>query len=301
MSLNADNLIVSQKISANGINIHYREAGDGPSILLLHGFPDHSGVWRPMMAALAPFGRLIAPDQRGYNLTSRPKGEDAYRIENLVNDMIDFIDVLDLSQVVVCGHDWGGIIACHLAMAHPERISHLILLNSAHPYILQDMIWDDHEQRAASQYFKKLQADRASELFSKTRREEMIAQWFSKYLRSGQMSAEDVNEYREAWSRPGVWEAMLNWYRASPYTVPAIGDPAPEQRWTATLDYAVNCPVLVLWGEDDQVFVRGLVERFSRVVRDFTAVWLPSVGHVPQRDVPELCAEHIARFIKEKF
>ena len=112
--------IVSRRIAANGLEIHYLEAGSGPPIVLLHGFPDHSGSWRRMIDRLAPHFHVIAPDLRGYGLTSRPVGIEAYAPALLVADVIGLLDALELARPALVGSDWGGLLAL-LAGAQAPR------------------------------------------------------------------------------------------------------------------------------------------------------------------------------------
>lgn len=139
--------ITSSRVATNGIEMHYLEAGAGRSIILLHGFADYSGSWRPLMERLARDYRVIAPDLRGYNLTDRPVGIAAYRPELLIGDILGLLDALDLPTSAIAGSDWGGVLGFWLALLHPDRVSHLIGLNTSHPFVLQDMIWDDPDQR----------------------------------------------------------------------------------------------------------------------------------------------------------
>src|SRR5690606_25014268 len=119
---------------ANGIGIHYVEAGSGPPIVLLHGFPEFWYAWRRQLPALAAAGfRAVAPDLRGYNLTEGPRGVERYRIEHLVEDAVGLIDALGETRVVLVGHDWGGVVAWYAAMLHPGRVSRLVVLNAPHP------------------------------------------------------------------------------------------------------------------------------------------------------------------------
>lgn len=291
--------IHSKTVDAGGLSFHVLEAGDGPPILCLHGFPDHSGTWRALMQRLSPSFRLIAPDQRGYSLTSQPVGVEAYRVEALVADMIALLDALAIERVVVCGNDWGGLIAFYLAMQHPDRISHVISVNSVHPYIFQDLIWDHPGQRKASQYFSQLRAPEAAARFTEARREQMIADWYGPAVAAGLMTDVEVEAHRQAWAQPGVWDAMLNWYRAAPIEVPGIDDPAPVERWTDALDFQITQPVLVLWGQDDAVFVPECAMALEDHADHMKIVWLEGVGHTPQRQSPDRCAQEISSFLSQ--
>src|SRR4051794_31080519 len=120
-------------------NLHYVEAGDGPLVVLLHGFPEFWFGWRKQIAPLAAAGfRVVAPDTRGYNLSSRPEGASAYSVDLLAADIAGLIRALAAESAMVVGHDWGGSIAWTLAMDHQDLVDRLVILNAAHPHKLQE-------------------------------------------------------------------------------------------------------------------------------------------------------------------
>jgi epoxide hydrolase 4 len=114
--------------------LHYVEAGQGPLVVLLHGFPEFWYGWRQQIAPLAAAGfRVVVPDTRGYNLSSKPEGVKAYDIGLLAADIRDLIRERGAQTAMLAGHDWGGSIAWALAMNHPEVVDRLAILNAAHP------------------------------------------------------------------------------------------------------------------------------------------------------------------------
>jgi pimeloyl-ACP methyl ester carboxylesterase len=116
------------------VKLHYVEAGDGPMVVLLHGFPEFWFGWRLQIAPLAAAGfRVVAPDMRGYNLSSRPSGVAAYDTTRLAADIRGFVKELGAESALLVGHDWGGSVAWATAMNHPEIVDRLAILNAAHP------------------------------------------------------------------------------------------------------------------------------------------------------------------------
>ena len=114
--------------------LHYVEAGDGPLVVLLHGFPEFWYGWRLQIQPLAEAGfRVVAPDMRGYNLSSKPDGVAAYGADKLAADVRGLIHERGPSLALMAGHDWGGTVAWTLAMTHPEVVDRLAILNAAHP------------------------------------------------------------------------------------------------------------------------------------------------------------------------
>ncbi|MFE4764858.1 epoxide hydrolase EphM, partial [Bacillus mycoides] len=121
-----------QFVNTNGITLHVAAAGpeDGPLIVLLHGFPEFWYGWKNQIKPLGDAGyRVIAPDQRGYNLSDKPEGIDSYRIDTLRDDIIGLITQFTDEKAIVIGHDWGGAVAWHLASTRPEYLEKLIAIN----------------------------------------------------------------------------------------------------------------------------------------------------------------------------
>jgi epoxide hydrolase 4 len=147
----------------------FAEAGDpaAPLIICLHGFPEYWAAWRQVMERLADDFRVVAPDQRGYNRSSRPHAVDAYRGKHLVADIASLTDRLSPDRpFVLAGHDWGASVAYAFAFRHPERLSHLVIANGVHPVCFQRAILEDPAQREASQYINLLRSERAEALLS---------------------------------------------------------------------------------------------------------------------------------------
>ncbi|MGE5864135.1 MAG: alpha/beta fold hydrolase, partial [Rhizobacter sp.] len=131
-----NDLIDTLLLRANGLAFHACAAGpdDGPLVLLLHGFPESSAAWRHQIGPLARAGwRVVAPDQRGYGQTSRPRGRSAYRIDALADDVEGLARALGADRYAVVGHDWGGLVAWHLASRGAEGLERMAILNAPHP------------------------------------------------------------------------------------------------------------------------------------------------------------------------
>ena len=125
---------MTRHITANGIRLHVVEAGAGPLVILLHGFPEFSYSWRRQLPALAEAGfRAVAPDLRGYNESERPPRVRDYRLRHLVDDVAGLIAAYGAKQAAIVGHDWGGVIAWKFAMLRPDLVERLVILNAPHP------------------------------------------------------------------------------------------------------------------------------------------------------------------------
>ncbi len=291
-------LLRSRSLHIDGLEFHHLEQGEGPPLLLLHGFPDHAAAWRPLLERLQGSSlRALAPDLRGYRATSAPTAVEDYRIERLVGDLVALLDAWGLPQAHVCGHDWGGVLAFELARRSPQRVASLVVLNAPPPAVLQQMIWHHPGQRAASQYITLLRSPAADQLFHESAVDALIERFLGEPRRRGLLTDHDIAAYRDAWSRQGAWRSMLAWYRAAPFEVPAVGAAAPTPPPDADLPPRIDCPVLLIWGERDAVFVPAMADAIAAACRDCRVVRLAEAGHVPHRDEPDRCASLIRDFI----
>lgn len=280
--------------SVNGLTLHYLEQGRGPPVLMLHGFPDHAGAWRPLANRLADSYRVIAPDLRGYGESGRPTSDSDYRLDLLIDDIVGLVDALGLATVCLCGHDWGGVLAFAVAAAHPGRIAALIALNAPPFGVLQAMIWHDPAQRAASHYINDLRAPDAGARFNEANVDGLMDRFLGEPLHQGRLSPEDVAAYRHAWTRPGVWQAMLAWYRAAPLEVPTDETIMPSV--TPSIE-SIDCPVLVIWGDRDEVFVPAMADAIGAACRNAHVERVAIAGHMAHRDAPDHCAALIKGFL----
>ena len=259
--------------NSNGVKIHYVAIGKGPLIVMIHGFPDFWYTWRKQMDALSGHYRVVAVDQRGYDLSDRPTGIEQYAMPLLVNDIGAVIKAEGRSNAVVVGHDWGGAVAWTLAMTHPEWIQALVILNLPHPSGIQREIKNNPQQRKNSEYAFNFQKPGAERTLSS----EKLAGWVKD-------DAARVH-YIEAFNRSD-FQAMLNYYRANyPRPDQDSATPAPEP---APLP-KVTVPVLEFHGLGDQALLPGALSgTWDLVDKDFTLVTIPGAGHFVQQDAPEL-------------
>jgi len=288
-------------VDAGEGQLHVASIGDRdkPLVLCLHGFPEYWAAWAGVMEALAGDFFLAAPDQRGFNLSFRPQGEEAYRTKHLVADVAALADRLSPGRpFVLAGHDWGASVAYAYAFAHPGRVSHLVIANGAHPVCFQRAILEDAGQRAASQYFHTLRAPGAAERMAENgfaRTMKMLAG----FSRTDWLTPERADGYRAAWARPGAMDAMLHWYKSSPVVVPRPDEPVddapllavPAERVTASM------PHLVVWGEADEALRPACLAGLERYAPDLTVRRVPGAGHWILHEKPGEVARAIAEFV----
>ncbi len=195
------------------VRLHYVEAGEGPLIVLLHGFPEFWYGWRLQIAPLAAAGfRVVAPDTRGYNLSSKPEGFEAYGVDLLAADIRGLIGELGAESARLVGHDWGGSIAWTMAMNHPEVVDRLAILNAAHPRRLSEGLHHPNQLRKSWYFF----------FFATPGLPEDVVHarnwhFFRHFLHDANppYTPEEIERYVEAWSQPGAAAGMINYYRDS--------------------------------------------------------------------------------------
>ena len=252
---------------SDGVKIHYVTAGEGPLVILIHGFPDYWYSWRAQMPELAKHFQVVAIDQRGFNKSDQPEGVDNYKLEKLVADVDAVRKHFQRDKLIVVGHDWGGMVAWSYAMQHPEETERLVILNLPHPKGLARELANNPEQQKNSQYARNFQQpDAAKQVLPG-----MLAFWVK--------DAEARKKYVEAFNRSSI-EGMLNYYKANyprePYTE-AIGDLPP-----------VKCPVLMFHGLKDTALLPGaLNDTWKWLEKDLTLITIPEANHFVQQDAAE--------------
>lgn len=260
-----------------GTRLHYVEAGSGPLVVLLHGFPEFWYSWRHQIEPIAAAGyRVVAPDMRGYNLSSRPQGWRDYDLQLLAGDIAGLIRGLGEDGAYLAGHDWGAAVAYGVAMYHPELIRRLAILNVPHPVRMLEG-FRTLKQLRKSWYMFFFQIPRLPE--------RLIARddfsFAKRSLRSDSKDAftdEDLDRYVEAWSKPGALTGMINYYRAALRRSPrnAEAQLAP-----------IECPTLVIWGMRDRHLGSELADPPRKWVPNARLEQIEDATHWVQHDAPE--------------
>jgi pimeloyl-ACP methyl ester carboxylesterase len=259
------------------VRLHYVEAGDGPLIVLLHGFPEFWFGWRLQIAPLAAAGfRVVAPDMRGYNLSSRPAGIAAYAADKLADDVRGLIRERGAERALLVGHDWGGSVAWATAMSHPEVVDRLAILDAAHPRALQKGLRNPR-QLLRVWYFFYFQLPGLPERHARARHWRL----FRRFLRDARppYTPEEIKRYVEAWSQPGAATAMINYYRSSVRESP---------KKAAAAIRPISAPTLLIWGERDRYLGPGVREPDRDDVPGLDRIErLPNASHWVHHDEPE--------------
>ena len=275
------------------VRLHYIEAGEGPLVLLLHGFPQFWYQWRHQILALVEAGfRVVAPDMRGYNLSDKPPGVQAYRVELLARDVERLIRTCGEGTATVVGHDWGAIAAWIAAMRHPGRVERLAILNVPHPTRSLDGLLSPM-QLLRSSYMFFFQIPRLPEKVIRAGDFALLRSVFrSDPVQPEAFTAEDIERYIEAIAQPGALTASLNYYRA------LLRYPGE----TRALLKRVEAPVLVIWGERDRFLSRRLAEPPRLWVPNLMRVKrLPNASHWVAEDRPLEVNTLLLDFLRSPF
>lgn len=231
--------------------------GDGPTLLFLHGFPEHAGGWAPVMRQMGGF-RCLAPDQRGYGTSWRPPRVEDYKAPLLVGDMLDLIETLGLTRVHVVGHDWGAAVAYGIAFVNDPRVATLTIVNGVHPIPFQRELAKGSAQAEASQYMLWLRKPESHGILAANDFENLLG-FMGRHMDGSWLTDEVKAEYKRVWRDEKTIEAMVNWYRATPIQIPAPGHPIPPERLPAPPANAmrVKVPHLLIWGMGDVALLPG--------------------------------------------
>ncbi len=196
---------------------------------------------------------------------------------------------------VLVAHDWGGALAWGLAAAHPELLSHLVIVNAPHPYTFWRELARDPAQQKASDYMLLLRDAKAERVLSENGYARLARMVFDEA--QGAFGPEDQAAYREAWAQPGALTAALNYYRASPLYPPSPGDPGAARLALQSQDFMVRVPMLVIWGERDRALLPGCLEGLEQCVPELEIVRVPDASHWIVHEQPARVCSEIERFV----
>ena len=277
-------------IDVGGLRLHCVEAGTGPLVVLLHGFPEFWYAWRYQIPALADAGyRVVAPDLRGYNTSDKPSRVRDYRPRVLVQDVADLIVALGAGSAAVAGHDWGGGLAWLLAMQHPKRVERLVLLNAPHPVRFLKGLRSPRQLRR-SWYILAFQLPWLPERLVAARDFQAL-RWIFRHqpTRPGAFTAQDIDRYVAAAAQPGALRAAINYYRAA-----FRANPLAQAHGLRRVDI----PTLIIWGDQDRSLGRELAEPDRAWVPDVRVERIAEASHWVQADDPERVNQLMVDFLE---
>ena len=264
-------------VENDGVKIHYATAGEGPLVVMIHGFPDYWYTWRHQMAGLQDEFQVVAIDQRGYNLSDSPDGTEHYAMPLLVSDVMAVMPHLGQEQATIVGHDWGGVVAWTFAFTHPQAVRNLVILNLPHPNGLA-RAWNDNPKALEGTGYARKFIEGSPEdpdiFFGFPMTPETLSGWVT--------DPAAREKYVEAFGRSD-FTAMLDYYKRNyprnwePGYTP--GPPAPP----------LKVPTLMFHGlKDSALHSDGLNNTWDWIDADLTIVTTPDSDHFVQQDAAEL-------------
>jgi len=281
-----------EDIDVGEVKLHCVTQGEGSLVVLLHGFPEFWYSWRHQIPFLAKRFKVVAPDMRGYDLSDRPRGASEYSLDKLTGDVAGLIESFGASQAHVIGHDWGGAVAWSFAMARPEMVDKLVVMNAPHPAAFAKQIMSNPRQMVRSWYMFFFQVPVIPELALKAGNFFLLKRFFSDWaVNKEAFSAADLDELARAASAPGALTAGINYYRAmfrNPRALAAIRKGVPR----------IKSPTLLIWAEDDKALGMELTYGLEEYFEDgLTVKYIPDCSHWVQQEQPLVVNELLDEFL----
>jgi epoxide hydrolase 4 len=282
--------ITHETIKTNGVSLHVAQAGDknNPLVIMLHGFPEFWYGWRKQIEVIAAAGYWVwIPDQRGYNLSDKPKGHAAYNLDELAADVMGLIEAAGRERCVLVGHDWGGAVAWWVANKHPDKLEKLITLNIPHHRVFAKALRTSWRQKRKSWYIFFFQLPRLPEFVLGFRKHWQLEKVI-RTSREGTFTGAELQQYHEAWGQPGAIKAMLNWYRAAFKAAPC---PPKDPR--------ITVPTLLMWGKKDTALGWEMAQPSIDLCDEGRLVFLDDATHWLAAEEPERVNELMVEFLSE--
>jgi epoxide hydrolase 4 len=272
-------------IDTNGIKLHYVTQGNGPLMLMLHGFPEFWYSWRHQIPEFAKDYKVVALDLRGYNESDKPQEQSAYMMSELIEDVAGVIKGLGYDRCVLVGHDWGGAIAWCFAHALPDMVERLIVLNLPHPAKFAEGLRTP-QQLMRSWYAFFFQIPALPELLLQSFDYQIIGNAFTGMaVNKNAFTSADIEAYKDAAAKRGALTAMINYYRNA-FTG------MMQQEWSL-----LDVPTLMIWGEQDTALGKELTYGTEEYVKDFQIRYIADCSHWVQQEQPELVNEYMREFL----
>lgn len=271
------------------IQLHAVAAGptNGPIVILLHGFPEFWYSWHRQIEPLASAGfRVLVPDQRGYNQSSKPREVASYTLPQLTSDVIAIADQLGAERFFLAGHDWGAAVAWSVAITNPQRVAKLAILNVPHPSVMLRFLRTNPRQLLRSWYIFFFQLPWLPEAAFAARDFRFGMEALRRTSRPGTFSEQDLQQYHSAWSQPGAVTGMIHWYRAVFRNRSKFADPR------------VRVPVKILWGKRDVALLFEMAQASLRYCDNAELIAFPDNSHWLHHEEPMRIAELLLEFFR---
>ena len=274
------------RVGAINLHVHFEGETNKEIIIFLHGFPEYGYAWHLQLSFFASQGYYaLAPDQRGYNLSSKPKGVKAYLLDHLVADIAVWIQKLTPQKAILVAHDWGGGMAWALAAKHPELLKKLVILNMPHLAVMKKHLRTNVKQILKSWYAAFFQLPLLPELMCRLWNYRFLTGALVRSAKPGTFNKQDLDNYRQAWRKPYALTAMLNWYRAFKYD---IGKKHPK----------IVVPTLIIWGKQDTALSAEMANDSLAMCKQGELIIINDATHWLHHEKPNEINQMILSFIQ---
>lgn len=280
-----------QYIKTNDITLHAAVAGvdGGKLVILLHGFPEFWYGWNHQIDFLANSGyHVIVPDQRGYNLSDKPKKVSDYNLDVLTADIVGLIEKFGQKGAIIIGHDWGGVVAWRLATQYETILEKLVIINMPHPLIMRKSLRKNRIQRRKSRYVFFYQLPWLPEWKLSKDNYRYLTRALTASSKKGTFNDEDLKHYLESWSQPQALTSMINWYRA-----------ALRSKLRPAKSNQISVPTLLIWGAQDIFLGRELAQPSIDFCVNGQLSFVDNATHWIHHEQPELVNDLILNFLQD--
>jgi epoxide hydrolase 4 len=279
-------------VEANGIRFHYVTAGEGPLVLLLHGFPQFWYAWRHQIPALAERFKVVVPDLRGYGDTEKPPRVADYRTGILAADVAALVNAFGCEKAHIVGHDWGGGVAWTTAFEHAAVVDKLAVLNCPHPMLFARALRSNLRQLGRSWYMFFFQLPVIPELVFRLSPERLVERMFRRMvIRPDTFSDEDLRQFKEALEKPRALTSAINYYRATFRNFSAMRELERSPK-------AIGSPTLLIWAENDVALGKELTYGMEPLFTGpFRIHYVLNCSHWVNEEQPELVNRLLLEFL----
>jgi pimeloyl-ACP methyl ester carboxylesterase len=283
----------NKTVETNGIHLNVVMAGpaEGPLVILLHGFPEFSYGWRNQINELAEAGyRVWAPDQRGYNLSDKPRRIKEYRIDKLAADVVGLIDAAGCESTYIVGHDWGAAVAWYVAENYPDRVKKMVVMNVPNGRVMVHHLKTNPAQRKKSWYMFFFQLPWLPEFLLRRNHWAYAVRMLQSSSQDGAFTEEDLEQYHKAWSQPRAFRSMINWYRAFLQRTPTAAKSSAAIK--------ITVPTLLIWGAKDVALGREMAQPSIDLCEDGELIFIEEATHWVQHDASKRVNRLLKAFLQ---
>ncbi|ANB75264.1 alpha/beta fold hydrolase [Paraburkholderia phytofirmans] len=280
--------LVHHTVEANGIRQHYVEAGDGPTVVLLHGFPETYYAWRHQIPVLAQHFRVIAPDLRGYGATDKPAA--GYDKRTMANDLLALLDKLDINRIALVGHDRGARVATRFAKDHPHRLDRLVVMDNVPTRVVAERL--NAQIAKAYWFFLFHQVPDLPEALIAGNERVWLRHFFTDWCYDPTaISGDAFEEYVRAYQAPGAVRGAMSDYRAN------AEDVAQDK---VDAHVPIKVPTLALWGAEFYAVGKmfDMAEVWRSMATDIRTYAIAQAGHMPQEEQPKIVNAQLLDFLQ---